>query len=101
MRYALVDEALADVIFGLVFGRHLAGEIRFLLDAFGRVGQQVVGIPGSHEAGARQRQGDAAGVASDPAAAPLLGNVGSRAAAAGGVEHEIAGVGGHEETALD
>jgi hypothetical protein len=39
VRHSLVDEALFDVAFGLVFGRSLAGQFRFLLDALGRVGQ--------------------------------------------------------------
>ena len=43
----------------------------------------------------------ARGVDGDPAAAPLLGDVGRGAGAAGGVEHEVAGVGGHEDTALN
>ena len=63
VRHALVDEALADVAVGLVGGRHLAGQLGFLLDALGRVGQQVVGVLGGHQAGAGQGQGDAAGVA--------------------------------------
>ena len=37
----------------------------------------------------------------DPAPAPLLGDIGGGAAAAGGVEHQVAGVGGHQEAALD
>ena len=85
----------------LYVGRHLAGQFRFLLAALGRVGQQVVGILGGHQPRAGQRQGDAAGVDGDPAPAPLLGDVGRRAAAAGRVEDEVAGVGGHEEAALD
>ena len=85
----------------LYVGRHLAGEFRFLLDALGRVGQQVVGIFRSHQARASQGQGDAAGVAGDPAPAPLLGDIGGRAAAACRVEHQIAGVGGHQETAFE
>ena len=101
VRHALVDKALADVAFGLVLGRHLAGQFGFLLDALRRVGQQVVGILRGHQARARQRQGDAAGVAGDPAPAPLLGDVGRRAAAAGRVEHQVAGVGGHEEATLE
>ena len=64
VRHALVDEALADVAFGRsTRGGMLAGELRLLLDAFGRVGQQVVGVLGGHEAGAGQGKGDPAGVA--------------------------------------
>ena len=65
------------------------------------VGEQVVGIAGAHEAGTRQGQGDAGGVDGDPTAAPLLGDIGCGAGTAGGIENEVAGVGGHEEAALD
>ena len=34
-------------------------------------------------------------------ASPLLGNVGRGARAAGGVKYEVAGVGGHQDAALD
>ena len=64
------------------------------------VGQQVVGIARAHDARAGQRERHARGVDSDPAAAPLLGDVGRRAGAAGGIEHEVAGVGRHEDAAL-
>src|SRR5258706_6119624 len=101
MRHALVDKSLADVVPRFVFGRHLAGKFRFLLEALLRVGQQVVGILGGHQAGTRQRQSDAAGVAGDPAPAPLLGNIGGSATAAGWIEHEVAWVGGHEEATLN
>ncbi len=80
---------------------HLAGQFGLLLDPFGRVGQQVVGKLRGHQARAGQGQGDAAGVDGDPAPAPLLGDVGGCAAAACRVEHQIAGVGGHEEATLD
>ena len=64
VRHALVDEALADVARRSgTSGGMLAGQLRFLLDALGRVGQQVVGILGGHQAGAGQGQGHAAGVA--------------------------------------
>src|SRR5208282_5274251 len=98
MRHALVDKALPDVVFGLVFRRYLPAQFSFLLDALGRVRQQIVGVLRSHEAGARQRQGDTAGVAGDPSAAPLLGHVGGGAAAAGRVEHQVSRVGRHEDT---
>ena len=37
----------------------------------------------------------------DPAAAPLLGDGGGGAGAAGWIEHQIAGVSGHHDAALD
>ena len=63
--------------------------------------QRVVVEFGGEEALAGQGDGDAGGVDSDPAAAPLLGDVGRRAAPAGGVEDEVAGVGGHEHTTFN
>ena len=54
VRQALVDEAFADVALRLVFGRPLAGQFRFLLDPFGRIGQQVVSILGRQQAVRRQ-----------------------------------------------
>ena len=56
------------------------------------VGQQVVGITGAHDAGAGKRQRNARRVDRDPAAAPLLGDIGGRAGPAGRIEHEVAGV---------
>ncbi len=44
---------------------------------------------------------DAARVDGDPAASLGFGDIGRGVGTAGGVEHEIAGVGGHEDAALD
>ena len=41
------------------------------------------------------------GVAGNPPSAPLLGDVGGRTGTAGGIEHQIAGVRGHQDAALD
>ena len=77
-------------------------EISGFLDlAVAAVGEQVVGIACAHDAGAGKGEGDAGGVDGDPAAAPLLGDVRGGAGAAGGVEDEVAGVGGHEDAALN
>ena len=70
-------------------------------DAFLGVGQLVVVEDGAHQALFGEGDRHARGVAGDPAAAPLLGDVGGRAGAAGGVEDQVAGVGGHEEAARD
>ena len=104
MRNLLVDKALADV--GIGGGgdggvRRQMAQCLLFFDALGGVRQQVVGIAGSHEAGAGQGEGHARGVEGDPAPAPLLGHVGGGARTAGRVQHQIAGVSGHEETALD
>ena len=49
----------------------------------------------------RQRERHAGGVDGDPAPAPLLGDIGRRAGTAGRVQHEVAGVCGHQDTAFD
>ena len=72
----------------------------FLDLAVAAVGEQVVGVACAHDAGAGQRQGYAGGVDGDPAAAPLLGDVGGGAGAAGGVEDEVAGIGGHQDASF-
>ncbi len=48
-----------------------------------------------------KRERDAGSVDGDPAAAPLFGDVGGGAGAAGRIEDEITGIGGHEDAALD
>ena len=80
MRHGFVVKALPDVL---------------------RVMQDVIREGRGHQALFGDVQGDARRVNRDPAAAPLLGDVGGRAAAAGGIEDEIAGVGRHQQTALN
>ena len=78
-------------------------EIFGLLDS-GRLGCPQAGSSGYRapmSAGSRQREGYAGGVDGDPATAPLLGDVRGGAGAAGGVEDEVAGVGGHQDAALN
>ncbi|OIQ71873.1 hypothetical protein GALL_465070 [mine drainage metagenome] len=77
------------------------GDFSFLDLAFAGIGQQVEGITRTHDAGTGQRQRHAGGVNRDPAAAPLFGDVGAGAGAAGGVEHEVAGVSGHQHAAFN
>ncbi len=48
-------------------------------------GQQLAG----------QRKRDAGCINGEPATAPLLGDKGGGAGAAGGIKHEVTGVGGH------
>ena len=76
-------------------------EFGFFLVSGIRVGEEVVGVAGAHDAGAGEGEGHPGGVDGDPAAAPLFGDVGGGARAAGGVQHQVAGVGGHEDAALD
>ena len=99
--HALVHESVADVVVGGRVGRRLAGDLGFLQLPVAAVGKQVPGIARPHDAGAGERQGDAGGVDGDPASAPLLGDVGGGAGAAGGIEDEVAGVGDHEDAALN
>ena len=98
---ALVHEPLADVVVGGCFRGDLTGERGFLDLADAAVGEQVVRVTGAHDAGAGQSEGHAGSVDGDPAAAPLLGNVGGGSRAAGGVEDEVAGISGHENASLD
>ncbi len=100
VRHALIDESLADVAAHRRRGRDPAGQFALFDLALAAVGEEVIGIAGAHDPGARQGEGDARGVDGDPAPAPLLGDIGGGAGAAGGVEDEVAGVGGHEEAAL-
>ena len=92
---ALVHEALADIVVRGRFRESLAGQLSFFDLAVAAIGEQVVVIAGAHDARAGEREGDAGGVDGDPPASPLLGYVRGGAGAAGGVEDEVAGVGGH------
>ena len=101
VRHALIDEAVADVPVHRLRTRRGAGDFGFLELAFAGIGQQVKRIARAHDAGTGQRQRHARGVNRDPAAAPLLGDGGGGAGTAGRVEHEVAGVGGHEDAAFE
>ena len=68
---------------------------------FVRIAQGEVVKAGGHQPLFGQRNGDARGVAGNPAAAPFFGDVGGGSAAAGGVEYQVAGVGGHQNAAFD
>ena len=48
-----------------------------------------------------ERQRHPAGINRDPASAPLFGDIGSRAASAGGIKDKIPWIGGHEDAALN
>ena len=101
VRHALIDKALADVAACGLAGWRGAGDFGFLDLAVAAVGEQVVGIAGAHDAGTGQGERDARSVDGDPAAAPLFGDIGGGAGAAGGVENKVAGVGGHQDAALN
>ena len=98
---ALVHEALADIAVGWGFGKGFAGEFGFLVLPFGAVRQEVEGVTDTHDAGSSESEGDSRSVDRDPATAPLLGNVGCCARAAGWIEDEIAGIGCHENATFE
>ncbi len=98
---------LVDVVDRGVVRDGFEGDVRDSLidkpapDALLGVGEVVVVEDGGHEPLFGKGDGDAGGVAGDPAPAPLLGDIGGGPGAAGGVKDEVAGVGGHEEAAFD
>lgn len=71
------------------------------LEPFMRVAQGKVVKAGRHQPLLGQGDGYARGVAGNPATAPFFSDVGCGAAAASGVQDEVAGVGGHEHAAFD
>jgi hypothetical protein len=98
---SLIDKTLSHVVFGLVFWSYLAGEFHFSFYPVRQVRQQVVRIPSGHQACASESKRDPTGVAGDPAPSPLLGNIGSSAAAAGGIENKVTGIGAQKKTAFN
>ena len=101
VRHALVDETLADVATGRRFGGCALRDLRFLALPLGAVGEQVPRIARAHDACPGERKGDARGVDGDPAPTPLLCDVCGGARTAGRIEYEVAGISGHQDTALD
>ena len=101
VRHALVDEAVADIVMGGVGRGGGALDLGGLLLAVFAIGEEIPGIFRAHDPRAGERERHAAGVDGDPAPAPLLGDEGGGARAAGWVEDQIAGVGGHEEATFN
>ena len=130
VRYALVNETAFDVAFGCsaavpaagsgsVLAPRTGGEdaartrrrgrlryeparhFHFLAPAVFGIGQQIKWKLSGHQTRACQRNGNSAGVASNPTPSPLLRDVSCRAAAASRIEHQIAGIGRHHQAALD
>ena len=93
-RFAIGDAAEGDVGH-LAVGEALA-QVAGLL-----VVEQVVGKGGAEQPGLGDIEGDARGVGGDPAPPPLLGHIGGGARTARRVQHQVAGVGGHQDAALD
>ena len=52
MRHAFVDETESDISVGWGVRWSPAGNFGFLLLSFGTVGEQIVGVPSTHDAGA-------------------------------------------------
>ena len=101
MRHPLVDESLPDVAVRRRLRWRLARDLRFLALPFRTVGEQVVGVSRTHDAGAGESQCDAGGVDGDPAAAPLFGHVGGGARTACGIQDEVAWVGSHQDATVN
>ena len=77
VRDALINEALADVFVRGSLRRNRVGDLSFFLLTILAIGEQVIRIASAHDAGACQGERDAGGVDRDPAATPLLSDVGS------------------------
>ena len=101
VRHTLIDEAQADIVEGRRGGGAAIIQLRFLGLPFRAVGHEIIGVTRAHDARTRQSQGHARGIDGDPAAAPLLGHIGRGAGTAGGVQHQITGIGGHEDATFD
>ena len=101
VRHALIDKALANIVMDRRIGGNALRELGFLGAAFLAVGEQIPGIARRHDPRAGKRQRNAAGIDGDPAPPPLLGDIGGRAGAAGGIEHKVAGIGGHQNAAFE
>jgi hypothetical protein len=98
VRHPFVDKALADVAAGRLARLRRVGNLGLFELPLAAVGEEVVGVAGAHDPGTGQGEGDTGGVDGDPAAAPLLGNIGGGAGAAGGVKDKVAGVGRKKQT---
>ncbi len=101
MGNALVDETLSNIAEGWGVAGGLACDVGFLALAFNTIGQQIPRIARRHDAGSGERQSHPARVDGNPAAAPLFGDIGRGAGATGRVEHEVSGVGRHQQAAFD
>ncbi len=101
VRRSLVDEAQAEVLMGRSVRQEFAGDVLLFATPFNTIGQQVIGIARAHQPSARERERDTRGVDRDPAAAPLLGDIGRRARTAGRIKHKVTGVCRHQDATLN
>ena len=81
MGNSLVDKAAAHTLFWM--------------------GQVVIVKGRRHQTLLRQSNRHTGSIAGDPAAAPLLGYISSGTAAAGNVQNQVTGIGGHQYTTLN
>jgi hypothetical protein len=93
----LVDETFLDVALRLMRWRYLASKFGLFVNALRRVGKELVRISRGHESRTGERESYAASVDSNPAAAPLLRDIGGCATAARRVKDQVAGIGSHEK----
>ena len=101
VRNAFVDEPLSDIASRGALRRDGVGDLRLFALALWTVGKQVVRVTSPHDAGTREGQGDTGGVDGDPAATPLLRDVGCGARATSRIKHEVAWVRGHQDASLN
>jgi len=96
-----VHKTVADAVVGRFARGNAPPEFRFLLLPLGRIGKEVEGITGTHQASASQGQRDPTRVDGDPAAAPLFGDIGGGARTTGRIQNQITRIGGHEYATPD
>jgi len=101
VRNSFINEPLTNAPMGRYFGGRLARELGLLELAVPAVGQQVIGVASSHDAGTGQGKSDAGSINGDPPTAPLFGDIGGGSRATGGVEDKVARIGGHEGAAFN
>ena len=100
VRHPLVDEPLPDVAVRRRLRGRLAGDLGFLALPLRTVGEQVVRVARAHDPRTGKSQRYSGGVDGDPAAAPLLSDVGSSFGPARRVKHEVTGIGCHQDASL-
>ena len=98
--HPLINKTLTHVPECRRLRRDSPGDLRFLDLPLRAVRQEIVRVAGAHDASAGKGQGDTRGVDGYPATPPLLSNVCGGARSARWVEHQVAGVGSHEDAAF-
>ena len=65
------------------------------------VGQEIIGEVAADQSCTGKRERDPTGIDRYPASSPLFGDIRSGAGTTGRIQHEISGVGGHQNAALN